>query len=313
MRVKSVGAVAVSLLIIAGLAAGACGDSGEVTPASGSQSTTTPLPPRHISAFSAPFDLAVGANRFSFALVDEDSRPIVDAQVHVRFGLIGADDTQIRSEADAVFRGQGLEDIELPISRGLWVVKVEFDSPGFWVAEVNVSEEGKPLRIASLAFEVRNESIAPAIGSPAISSENKTLADVGDIKELTTDSDPDPDLHRISIAEALQQGRPFIVVFATPAFCESRTCGPLVEVVKQIKEEYGDRMNYIHIEIYDDPIGLLQGSENLTLRPAVTQWNIPTEPWVFFVDGQGIIADRFEGFASYEELKEAAEKLVGPS
>ena len=311
---KRKGVVVVSLLVTVALTAVACGGGGgDVTPTTSSQPTTTPLPPRHISAFSAPFDLVVGANRFSFALVDEEDRPIVDAQVHVRFGLIGADTTQIRTEADAVFRGQGLEDVELPISRGLWVVKAEFDSPGFWVAEVNVSEEGKPLRIASLAFEVKTQSVAPAIGSLAIPSENKTLADVGDIKELTTDFDPDPDLHRISIAEALQQDKPFIVVFATPAFCESRTCGPQVEVVKQIKEEYGDRMNYIHIEIYDDPIGLLQGSENLTLRPAVTQWNIPTEPWVFLVDGQGIIADRFEGFASYEELKEAAKRLIGPS
>jgi len=92
------------------------------------------------------------------------------------------------------------------------------------------------------AFQVKERSATPAIGSISPLTENKTAGDVRNLEEMTTASSPDPELYSMTIADALESGKPLVVVFATPAFCTSASCGPQVEVI-----EAG--YNFIHVEI----------------------------------------------------------------
>ena len=131
------------------------------------------------------------------------------------------------------------------------------------------------------------------------------------IEQLTSERPPgDADFYRLAIADALEQARPFMVVFSTPAFCQTRTCGPQLDAAQSLKERHGDRMSFIHVEVFQRPDFLLRGEGQPEARPAVNEWRLQTEPWVFLVDGQGVIFDRFEGFAPEAELEESIARLL---
>jgi hypothetical protein len=110
------------------------------------------------------------------------------------------------------------------------------------------------------------------------------------------------------VAGALAAHRPFVVVFATPAFCRSRICGPVLELVLGLAPRYRDRVEFIHIEPYELDLAR-QG--RLQLGPAARAWGLPSEPWVFVVGADGRIAARLEGIFSAEELEAAIRRVAG--
>ena len=115
----------------------------------------------------------------------------------------------------------------------------------------------------------------------------------------------------MTIAEALREDTPLLVTFATPAYCQSATCGPQVDVVKELKERHGAQMNFIHIEVYDNPREIREsGIEASRISPTMDEWNLTTEPWTFVMDRQGMVRAKFEGFVGAEELEEAIDQVV---
>jgi len=169
--------------------------------------------------------------------------------------------------------------------------------------------DGRGPFILRSPFEVKERSSTPALGSPAPATRHKTAKDVRDLKEISTMEPPDPAFYRLSVAEALEQKRPFLVTFSTPQFCASRVCGPVTEEVASLLPKYGDRMEFIHIEPYD--LSLARNQGRLVLTPIAQEWKLPSEPWVFIVDGQGKIAAKFEGIVTASELEGAILKVVG--
>ncbi|MSQ33173.1 MAG: hypothetical protein EXR60_01950 [Dehalococcoidia bacterium] len=317
MRPLLLGFSAMKAVAVAGAAlallASACGGSPAAlaTPSSMRPLAATRLPPGALaSLLVASVDLGVGPQRFAVAIFDSDQRPITDASVRLRFfKVLGQDQAELRAEAAAPFRGQGLQNEGLQ-DRGVYAAPVTFDSPGTWGVEALAVRPGHPQESVRASFEVPARSQTPAIGDPAPASRNKTITDVGSVEELTSARPPDPDLYRLAIADAIAQRRPFLVVFATPAFCTSRACGPALEQVHPLKAKYGDRVGFIHVEIYNDPVGLLKGGSDRSVRPAVLEWNLPTEPYAFLVDGRGLVFDKFEGFVPAAELEEAVLRLL---
>ena len=140
-----------------------------------------------------------------------------------------------------------------------------------------------------------------------------TVDDVGGVDRLdriTSANPPDPDLYRMSIHSALASGQPLVVVFSTPAFCVTATCGPQVEVVSNLQDAYRDRANFIHVEVFQDP-HLIEGQRPTGgVVPAVEEWNLPTEPWTFVVGGDGLIRAKFEQFAAAEEIEAALQDAL---
>ena len=104
-------------------------------------------------------------------------------------------------------------------------------------------------------------------------------------------------MHDVDLADALDRGRPVILLFATPALCESRVCGPVTDVAEQVKAEYGDRADFIHMEIYND------NDPNKGQRPQVRAWGLQTEPVLFAIDRRGRVVDRLDGAYSVSELE----------
>jgi hypothetical protein len=149
---------------------------------------------------------------------------------------------------------------------------------------------------------VKKQSAAPSVGDQAIASRTPTLASTGgDLQALTTSRHPDRALYRSSVAEALAAHDPFVLTFATPQFCQSRTCGPVVDVVSAVRKRQpqGSPVRFIHVEIYKD------NDPANGVNQWVDQWRLPTEPFTFVVDRSGVIRTKLEGAFSVDELERA--------
>ena len=111
-----------------------------------------------------------------------------------------------------------------------------------------------------------------------------------------------------SVADSIAAGVPFVVVFATPQFCQSRACGPTVDVVEAARKRYlGTSVRFIHIEIYED--NLPGNGPNRWVK----EWNLPSEPWVFVVDDAGIVRAKFEGAVAADEIGDAVDDVLARS
>ena len=138
----------------------------------------------------------------------------------------------------------------------------------------------------------------------------KQLKDVERLSQLTTGSMQDEDLYQVSIADAIQNGLPTVIVMASPAFCTNAVCGPQVEVLRDLKNEYPDQANFIHVDYYDNPEEIQGDLGRAILSPVAKEWNIPSTEWSFVIDRNGVISGRFEGFTPLEELRRALKMVL---
>ena len=196
------------------------------------------------------------------------------------------------------------------VSRGLYITSLTFDSPGQWSVEINVLDDSGVNRTVQLSFPVGDATAAPQMGAPAIASRNKTVGDVERLSQLSTGSLLDPDLYQITIAEAVESGLPTVVVIASPAFCTNAVCGPQVEVLQQLKDQFEGRANFIHVDFYDNPEEIQGDLDRARISPTVLEWNLPSTEWSFVIDRQGIIVGRFESFTTLGELRAVLETVL---
>ena len=196
------------------------------------------------------------------------------------------------------------------VERGLYVTNLTFDQPGRWAIQATVlGDDGLPKK-AALFFDVPAETRAPAVGDPAIPSRSKTTQDVETLSQLTTGSIQDEDLYRVSIADAVESGLPTVIVMASPAFCINAVCGPQVEVLRDLKNEFAGQANFIHVDYYDNPHEIQGDLGRAVLSAVAREWDIPSAEWSFVIDRKGVIAGRFEGFTPLEELRQALNKVL---
>jgi hypothetical protein len=229
----------------------------------------------------------------------ERNSPVNDAVVHLRAYRQSPSDP-LRVEGDAPFKGEGLE------GQGAYVAYLRFATPGLWTIEVTARRGSGGVGITLLPVNVVSQTPVPWIGDAAPRSRNPTRHDIADIAEIDSGVTPN-DMHELSIADAIAQHRPTLVVFATPGFCTSAMCGPEVQAVQALEPALRDRLTFIHIEIYTD---YRPDPSRRRLAETVLEWRLQTEPWVFLIDRDGIIRAAFEGPAATDELRAAAERML---
>lgn len=287
--------------IACALSATACGGGGE-----DAASSSDPGGPSGAASFEQPFtgaaaypvfassEVVEGENRFLIGLLNEEDAPISspDISMHVAFYDLAQSAEQPAFETDAEFIDTG--------PRGLYVTYPTFESTGKWGAEVTVEGDGLDETVRA-SFEVAAKGSTPGIGEPAPAS--KTPTATRKLEQITTDTKPDPDFYRTSIDEAVKAGKPFVVTFATPKFCTSAVCAPTLDIVKKESKDW-PKVEFIHVEVYE-----LDDTTNLKPVPAVVEWGLPSEPWVFVVDGDGKVSAKFEGTVSPGELADALEEI----
>jgi len=295
------------VVLAAALGAAGCGGSGNANPETGVPGTLRARlarPGPDVALVQGTSDYAAGPVRVTFLVIDSKSRSV--ERPHARVWVGPALDAP-----PTVSTVAALEPIGIPgkseaavggVSR-IYVARFRIAKPGSYT----LVAEPEGATIQGLAtLKVAQHPQAPAVGERAVPSRTPTLASThGDVAVLTTASPPDLSLLRYSVADSVAAHVPFVVVFATPKFCTSRTCGPAVDVVQAVQRRFaGSGIRFIHVEIYKDN-NPAQGYNRW-----VREWRLPSEPWVFLVGRDGRIAQRFEGSVSVAELSAAVRRLA---
>jgi hypothetical protein len=174
--------------------------------------------------------------------------------------------------------------------------------------EISVPREGGATDTSRMRLDVLERPAAPAVGARAVPSRNLTQAQEPDLAKITSDANPEPALYQLTVADALAAQKPFLVSFSTPGYCQTAVCAPNMLVIKQLQEQFADRVNFIHVEVYPYPFGeAFQAGRRVR---AMDEWGLRTEPWTFLVDADGTIQARYEGGITFAELEPALTQLA---
>ncbi len=310
---------AVLALLAVGVAG--CGNTGPAGPSAAATPATAPGDGAGASAGTGgptviPLIISgqqvVGPNRFLFSFLDpETNLPAAapDRTASVAFVAPGETDPGTAVTAEFVWA--------IPGTRGDYIAKVDFGSAGDWKAIFITEAPGSPEEAIGVEFQVAQDGVTVAVGERAPASKTPVAADVGgDLRRLSTDLHPDPAFYQVSVHDALARRTPFVLAFATPAFCRSAQCGPTLELVKAVARTSPSSVTFINVEPYQlayteerlQPV--LDAANQLQPVESVNDWGILTEPWVFAVDRNGIVRGSFEGVVTEQELKAVIEEIA---
>ncbi len=200
-------------------------------------------------------------------------------------------------------------------AKTLYVSEIELPKPGGWAVMAVAKLDGRLVATSPAPAQVLANDPVPDVGDKAPVIDTPTKADVGsDLASIDT-REPPSSMHDVNFKDVVGK-KPVILLFATPALCQSRVCGPVVDIAEEVKAESGDEAEWVHMEVYQDNTikpGCLEGTRPDTecLRPQFRAFNLGTEPWLFAIDRDGRVAARLEGAYSKGELEDALAAAVG--
>jgi hypothetical protein len=276
-----------------------------------------------------------GANRYPFGVFDRDDGQVTDAEVALYFAKVpepkrgarsksGSRGQQAKAEKQALdqpavgpfpasieglatkpgFRAESTSE-DADAARVVYSARLEFPREGGWRIAAIAKDDGGLKGGLLPSVEVGEFHHVPRPGQTAPAIHTPTAQDVGDdLSKITTRIPPDTQ-NKVDYAEALGK-EPIVLLFATPQFCQSRVCGPVVDVAEQAKSEYGDEAAFIHMEIYND------NDPARGVRPQVRAFHLPSEPYLFTIDRRGIVRDAVEGAFGLELMHEAVDQAIAP-
>lgn len=265
--------------------------------------------------------LAVGPNRLAFGLFRSDTSLILEAGGSVwlyrldesrRGAFVARHELQRAafSQQTDHAHADGSTHVHHDELVAVLYANVDFDRTGHWGAELDVEVEGKRRRLRVQPFIVLERTPEPQIGDPLPESPHLTLRDSDDIAAVSSMTEPIPEMNELTVPEAVATGKPVLVAIATPAYCQSRFCGPLMdEVVVPLWEEFGGEVQFVHVEPYE--LETVRTSGRLVPVPLLDDWQLQTEPWVFIAGRGGAVSAKFEGVASLEEVRAALVAAIG--
>lgn len=251
-----------------------------------------------------PSELVVGPNRFAVGLFDPEGHIISEGFIHFHyFDLSNPNTPVLESEADAT---------RLQTPDGLTTIFAHervFDRAGDWGVEVQARLPNGATAVKRIHFRVLADSPTLIPGELAPALDTPTVAEVdGDLSQLTSALTPNPAFYQLSLAEALTNGKPTVLLFATPAFCQTRFCGPAYDTASAVQKRYGDAANFVHIEVYT---GLPNpAANNWEMALAMATFGLSTEPWLFLMDKDGTITYRVEGLFTAAEIEAHLQALL---
>jgi hypothetical protein len=280
-----------------------------------------------------------GENRYPFGVFERDRTQIPDAKVALYFAKVPLPKRAANAEAKPgaaanggpTVKGAEAEALDQPAvgpfpaeieslqtqpafraqttasdpdaATVVYVTNVNFPSDGEWRIAALIKQGDKTTATLLPSAEVGEFNKVPRVGEKAPLIHTPTPGDVGgDLSKITTRIPPDTQ-NEVDYADVLGK-EPIVLLFATPQFCQSRVCGPVVDVAEQVKQLYGEKAAFIHMEIYND------NDPNKGVRPQVRAFHLPSEPWLFVIDRRGVIRDVVEGAFGVEQLTEAVKGVT---
>ncbi|HET7455039.1 MAG TPA: hypothetical protein VFJ76_05925 [Solirubrobacterales bacterium] len=274
-----------------------------------------------------------GKNRYPFEIVDKDRKPISDVEVALYYAKVPEPKAGAKSRSGnlgpiAKAETQALDEpamgpfpakieslatkpkfsadstLEDPdAARVVYSTELTFPGDGEWRLAAIIEEDGETKGALLPGVVVGEFQRVPKPGQKAPVIHTPTPQDAGGkLSKITTRMPPDSQ-NKVDYADALGR-EPIVLLFATPQFCQSRVCGPVVDVAEQAKSEYGDKAAFIHMEIYNE------NDPGKGVRPQVRAFHLPSEPWLFAIDRRGVVRDAVEGAFGLELMHEAVDEAI---
>lgn len=259
-----------------------------------SQPTVEVAEPSPLQIMFASDDYYVGTPRITLVLFDGPTPATGLSNVTVTLFDISEE------EAVAVWSGAATEYADAPIP--YWTIHPEIPRAGNWGLLIDAVLPNGESDSYQRSIPVSDVPRSPAIGTVPPASQNRTTA-THSVEQLTSGNDPNPELYDQTVADALQSGKPSVITFATPAFCATQICTPVVNTVEAVYAEVGDAANFIHLEIYEN-------FQELTNTPEVAEWGLTSEPWTFVLNADGEVTARLGGPVSVAEILGELEPLL---
>lgn len=185
----------------------------------------------------------------------------------------------------------------LPKGRGVYREAFTFADAGNWKGQAKF-----PGGSTSFTLKLPATAVAPVPGDAAPRAASPTTTDSLGVNPICTRKPACP-LHTVSLSDVIGTGKPVAVLFATPALCTSAYCGPVLDEMLEIIPRYQDRVTFVHVDIY-------KSLSNATPAPTVQAWNLPSEPWLYGVDGAGIVTARLDTAFGKTEMTALFDGLV---
>lgn len=223
--------------------------------------------------------------RVTLALLNDDASGPLVPDGPVSFSIGG---TEVPAELHT-------DGIPLPY----YLLRHRFEQPG--TVTVTATADGKTGETALQAQDPATIGV-PIPGQPMVSTPSPTVADARGVDPICT-AEPQCPLHEVSIDAALAEGRPLAVLFATPARCQSRLCGPVLDNLLAQRDGFADRVRFVHAEIFATRTG--NG-----LAPAVQAYRLESEPFLFLAGGDGVVRERIDNAFDRTEVAAALGRLV---
>jgi len=254
-------------------------------------------------------EFRTGKQRFGFALFRKDRSQITDASVAVY--VAPADGGAARGPYLARYASlavrpqfQSRQTASDPdAATSIYTTEIRFEKPGRWEV-LGIARRGGKLVVASLpqagiVVKDASKDEIPSVGSkpPRIHTPTEASAG-GDISSIDTRLPPSS-MHDDDLADELGK-KPVVLLFATPQLCQSRVCGPVVDIAEQEKAKSANSdVSFIHMEVFRD------NQIDKGIRPQLSAFHLLSEPWLFTFDRSGKVAARIEGAFSERELEDA--------
>jgi len=260
-------------------------------------------------------EIAQGPNRFLFSLTDPAGVNLAAPDVEVRLEFYDSDNDpeQVVFETDSrfIWAIEGL--------RGLYVAEVDLPEAGRWGTRFWATFPDGTTETVRIDYDVLEQTFTPPIGSPAPAIDTPTSEDVGgDLSRISSDPEPVERFYDMSILDAIEDDKPAVIAFVTPAFCQTATCGPTIETVKDVAASHVSDVNFVHVEPYlmwvkDGYLQpMLSDQGSLQSAPWTVRYKLPVEPYVIVIDGDGLVRAKFEGAITVDELEDALWDALTP-
>ncbi|MGV1049547.1 MAG: hypothetical protein ACOYD4_13615 [Solirubrobacterales bacterium] len=275
-----------------------------------------------------------GENRFPFGVSERHGGPVSDAEVALYYarvpapeagrkakpgnkGLVGKAQAQALEEpavgpfparieslaAKPAFSSETTA-ADPDAAEVVYSAQIDFPENGEWRLAALIREGDELTATLLPSAHVGEFKSVPKAGDPAPRIHTPTAEEVGgDVSKITTRRPPDTQ-NKVDYADALGK-EPILLLFATPQFCQSRVCGPVVDVAEQAQREYGDKAAFIHMEIFND------NDPGKGVRPQVRQFHLPSEPWLFAINRDGVVSSAVEGAFGLDLMHEVADEVIG--
>jgi hypothetical protein len=253
----------------------------------------------------------LGTNRFPFGIFTAGHDQITDAQVAIYAApgrgvngpAIGPFPARIEDlTTKPAFRAKTTAD-DPSAAQVAYVSDIPLERPGPWAFGALIKKGGSYQYSLLPSPDPVGDYPMPQVGQQAPVIHTLTAGQVSDISQIDTRVPPD-DMHSDDFANVVGK-KPVVLLFATPALCQSRVCGPVTDIAEQVKQEFGERVAFIHQEIYNN------NNINDGPRPQMRAFHLSTEPWAYVIDRSGKVSSVLQGPFSVQELEAAVQKVAG--